>query len=186
MHQTGRALNMSDRNATLWCSWFMRAIDTEIPSNKDVASVYFTGDTGYRSLLGDNGKIISDYDTENLDTPTPTTTVSGEPEPANSTCPAFKEIYDCLGAPHLALIPIGAYEPRKILSYVHASPLDAVQIHLDLHSRHSLAMHWATWKLSPEHIWDPARLLDVAKAKFKLPENDFVICDIGQTVPVTL
>jgi L-ascorbate metabolism protein UlaG (beta-lactamase superfamily) len=42
----------------------------------------------------------------------------------------FKQIHARYGAPRVALLPIGAYEPRKLMSYVHMNPQDAVHAHL--------------------------------------------------------
>jgi L-ascorbate metabolism protein UlaG (beta-lactamase superfamily) len=41
-------------------------------------------------------------------------------------------------AHRVALLPIGAYEPRKLMSYVHMNPQDAVHAHLDLQAHRSL------------------------------------------------
>ncbi|KAH9042215.1 hypothetical protein EDB85DRAFT_1238285 [Lactarius pseudohatsudake] len=40
------------------------------------------------------------------------------------------------------LLPIGAYEPRAIVSNEHVSPADAVRIFKDLKAKKALAMHW--------------------------------------------
>ena len=52
--------------------------------------------------------------------------------------PHFSQIKAKLGAPALSLLPIGAYEPRWIMSPVHMSPEDAVLAHEDLDHRHAL------------------------------------------------
>ena len=50
----------------------------------------------------------------------------------------FREIRARLGAPDLAMLPIGGYEPRWFMAPHHCSPAEAVQIHLDLGSRQSV------------------------------------------------
>ena len=64
--------------------------------------------------------------------------------------PHFKEIKQRLGAPRVALLPIGAYEPRRILQYLHMNPHDALQAHQDLHAQCSVAIHYRTFQLTDE------------------------------------
>src|SRR4030095_3242617 len=42
----------------------------------------------------------------------------------------------------LALVPIGAYEPRWFMRDIHMNPAEAVQAHLDLGAAPSLALHF--------------------------------------------
>lgn len=79
--------------------------------------------------------------------------------------PHFSQIFERLGAPRLALLPIGAYEPRHIMREMHMNPADAVQAHLDLQARKSLAIHHRTFQLTDEAINQP--LLDLAEALTK-------------------
>ena len=51
----------------------------------------------------------------------------------------FKEIGRRMGPPDLALVPIGAYEPRWFMKGAHANPAEAVQIHRDLGAKRSVA-----------------------------------------------
>jgi L-ascorbate metabolism protein UlaG (beta-lactamase superfamily) len=44
----------------------------------------------------------------------------------------FLDIKARLGAPDLALIPIGAYKPRWFMRYYHLNPEEAVKAHIDL------------------------------------------------------
>ena len=55
-----------------------------------------------------------------------------------------------MGAPRIALLPIGAYEPRDILKFMHMNPEDAFQAHQDLHAKCSLAIHYRTFQLTDE------------------------------------
>ena len=54
-------------------------------------------------------------------------------------CPAFREIGESFGGVDLALLPIGAYRPRWLMQPMHVDPYEAVQIHLDVRSRQSVA-----------------------------------------------
>ena len=65
-------------------------------------------------------------------------------------CTVFPEIAELLGPFDLSFIPIGAYHPRSFLSPQHVDPEQAVQIHLDVKSEKSLAIHWGTFALGKE------------------------------------
>jgi L-ascorbate metabolism protein UlaG (beta-lactamase superfamily) len=77
----------------------------------------------------------------------------------------FPAIRRQLGAPHLALLPIGAYAPRWFLSGQHCDPDEAVRIHLALGAHRSLGMHWGTFALTDEPLDEPpVRLAAAARA----------------------
>lgn len=96
----------------------------------------------------------------------------------------FDEIKQRLGAPRLALLPIGAYEPRAIMRAMHMNPADAVQAHLDLAAQRSLAIHYRTFQLTDEAMHQP--LLDLASAltQQQLPADCFYTPIEGQMVVV--
>lgn len=64
--------------------------------------------------------------------------------------PHFKEIQKRLGTPRVALLPIGAYEPRALMRYMHMNPQDAFQAHIDLQAKRSLAIHYRSFQLTDE------------------------------------
>ncbi len=94
----------------------------------------------------------------------------------------FAEIRRRLGAPHVALLPIGAYEPRWFMGPQHMNPDDAVQAHLDLGAHLSIAMHFATFPLSDEGIGEPVRALIEARTRHGVPEERFRVPEFGQAV----
>jgi len=67
-----------------------------------------------------------------------------------------------LGAPDLALLPIGAYDPRWLMAPVHMNPEEAVDAHLALGARQSLGMHFGTFRLTDEPIDEPVTRLRAA------------------------
>ncbi len=73
--------------------------------------------------------------------------------------PHWRAVQDRLGAPDLALLPIGAYEPRWLMAPVHMNPAEAVQAHRDLGARQSVGMHFGTFQLTDEAIDAPLRAL---------------------------
>jgi L-ascorbate metabolism protein UlaG (beta-lactamase superfamily) len=73
--------------------------------------------------------------------------------------PHFAQIRERFGSPHLALLPIGAYEPRWFMSPVHMSPDEAVKAHEILAAGTSIAIHHGTFQLADEGIDAPRRRL---------------------------
>lgn len=93
----------------------------------------------------------------------------------------FKEIGQKQGPFDLALIPIGAYDPRFFMKTVHVNPEEAVQIHEDLGSHYSIGMHWGAFILTSEPVDEPPkRLLAALKEKSIAPEK-FEVFSIGET-----
>lgn len=94
----------------------------------------------------------------------------------------FTEIRERLGAPRVALLPIGAYEPRAVMQSMHMNPTDAVQAHQDLQAKQSLAIHHRTFQLTDEAMNQP--LLDLANAlsRVKLPAHTFATPTEGEMV----
>jgi len=80
----------------------------------------------------------------------------------------------------LALISIGAYEPRWFMKEMHINPEEAVQIHLDIKSQHSIAVQWGTFQLTSEPIDDPPIKLNEALARKGIPSGEFELLKIGE------
>lgn len=98
----------------------------------------------------------------------------------------FAEIGRRLGPFDLALIPIGAYEPRWFMDVVHIDPEEAVRAFRDLRARRALAMHFGTFQLTREPIDEPERRLAAARAAMGIPESAFRAAGCGETVLVPL
>jgi L-ascorbate metabolism protein UlaG (beta-lactamase superfamily) len=96
--------------------------------------------------------------------------------------PHFCEIAARLGPIDLALLPIGAYEPRWFMKDIHMNPAEAVQAHLDLGARRSVAMHFGTFQLTPEGIEEPVRELGKALRERGVPAEQFRAVDFGKSV----
>ena len=86
----------------------------------------------------------------------------------------------------LALLPIGAYEPRWFMKDIHMNPAEAVQAHLDLGAARSIGMHFGTFRLTPEGIDEPPRALNVARRDATIAGTAFVILDERSLLRVDL
>jgi L-ascorbate metabolism protein UlaG (beta-lactamase superfamily) len=64
----------------------------------------------------------------------------------------FRDVRQRLGPIDLALLPIGAYEPRWFMQSVHMNPAEAVQAHMDLDASESIGMHFGTFQRTTEGI----------------------------------
>ena len=89
----------------------------------------------------------------------------------------FASIRERFGAPHLALLPIGAYEPRWFMSSAHMGPEDAVRAHHILGARTSIAIHHGTFQLGDEGLDTPRKRLSECA-----PGDSFLTLDNGQSV----
>ncbi|KAK4697945.1 N-acyl-phosphatidylethanolamine-hydrolyzing phospholipase D, partial [Lecanoromycetidae sp. Uapishka_2] len=116
----------------------------------------------------------------------PTSITGGEPEQAKDKThhlkDAFKLIGDFRGPFDLGLIPIGAYDPRYIMSSMHCNPFDSVNIFKDTKCERSIGIHYGTWVLTEEDVLEPPKLLKQALAKAGIPETGiFDVCEIGES-----
>ena len=96
-------------------------------------------------------------------------------------CRSFETIGARLGPFDLALIPIGAYEPRWFMAAVHMNPDEAVRAHLAVRSRRSFAMHFGTFQLTDEAIDAPLIALAEARTRYGVAPADFAALDFGET-----
>jgi len=159
-----------DKGQTLWASWSVTSSPTTTTassSKTSASSVYFAGDTGYR---------IVPAGLPTLEDHLPLT------QPLHPHCPVFASIGELRGPFDLGLIPIGAYEPRYIMSSMHSDPFDAVEIMRDTRCRRALGMHWGTWVLTEEDVLEPPRLLQEALRRRGMKgEGCFDVCEIGES-----
>jgi L-ascorbate metabolism protein UlaG (beta-lactamase superfamily) len=96
----------------------------------------------------------------------------------------FRRAAQAHGPLRLAILPIGAYEPRWFMRDQHMNPRDAVKALIDCGAQAALAHHHGTFQLTDEAIDAPtialARALDAAK----LPRERFAVLKPGQVVEI--
>ncbi len=67
----------------------------------------------------------------------------------------FKEIKNSSGTIDIALMPIGAYQPREVMKDNHINPQEAIEASMILGAKCMLPYHYGTFKLSDEPIGEP-------------------------------
>ena len=97
-------------------------------------------------------------------------------------CAQFAEIRSRYGVVDVALLPIGAYEPRWFMREQHMNPDEAVRAHLDLGTRLSIATHFGCFQLTDEGIDDPVRELGVALRAHEVAPAKFRVLETGETL----
>jgi L-ascorbate metabolism protein UlaG (beta-lactamase superfamily) len=95
--------------------------------------------------------------------------------------PHFVEIAERFPRIDLALLPIGAYEPRWFMQPMHMNPDEAVRAHVDLRARLSIGMHFGTFQLTDEGIDEPLRALERARAAHGVTGDAFGVLEFGAT-----
>jgi L-ascorbate metabolism protein UlaG (beta-lactamase superfamily) len=98
--------------------------------------------------------------------------------------PFFREVRQRLGPIDLALLPIGAYEPRWFMQIIHMNPAEAVQAHEDLEASESVAMHFGTFPLTSEGIDEPVRALEAACRERNIPPSRFRTLRFGESTKI--
>jgi L-ascorbate metabolism protein UlaG (beta-lactamase superfamily) len=98
--------------------------------------------------------------------------------------PHWTEIRRRLGPPDLAMLPIGAYEPRWLMGPVHMNPEEAVRAHQDLEAAQSIGMHFGTFQLTDEAVGAPEQAL--VRACRDHGVTNFGVLDVGETQLMTL
>jgi len=84
----------------------------------------------------------------------------------------------------LAIIPIGAYEPRDFMKTNHVNPEEAVRIFEKLNPARALGVHWGTFQLTFEPIDDPPRRLAALKRARGIAPDRFVATEVGKSFSV--
>lgn len=146
---------------TLWCSWVIQETFHE------KKKLFFAGDTGYCHVTSDQ-----ELSHKNASHP---------------PCPAFAHIGELYGPFDLALLPIGCFRPRSVLSGQHSSPEDSLAIHKDVRSKKSIGMHYGTlrgaFSANYEPVTEPPKLWRKGVEERGLQWGKEVgLCDIGETV----
>jgi N-acyl-phosphatidylethanolamine-hydrolysing phospholipase D len=95
--------------------------------------------------------------------------------------PGFAEYGRRFGPIDVALLPIGAYEPRWFMRYQHMNPEDVVRATAELRAGHMVAIHWGTFDLTDEPLDLPPQALREAVTAARADPDRFKVLAVGQT-----
>ena len=93
----------------------------------------------------------------------------------------FREIGERAGPFDLALVGIGAYEPRIIMEASHATPEEGVKIARDIGAKAAVGMHWGSIMLTPEDPFEAPERFRRAARDQQYGEANAWIMQVGET-----
>ncbi len=98
-------------------------------------------------------------------------------------------IFDKIGGQYglfdYAVLPIGAYEPRKLMWMSHITPEEAIAIGKEVHANTLIASHWGTVSsLSDEPPWEPPKRFRKSGIGNGFSEDALWVMKIGETRPL--
>jgi L-ascorbate metabolism protein UlaG (beta-lactamase superfamily) len=96
----------------------------------------------------------------------------------------FRAVAEAHGPLRLAILPIGAYEPRWFMKDQHMNPSDAVKALGDCGAEAALAHHHGTFQLTDEAIDAPEKALHAALDEASIPRERFVALKPGQVFEI--
>jgi L-ascorbate metabolism protein UlaG (beta-lactamase superfamily) len=94
----------------------------------------------------------------------------------------FRRARERHGPFRLAILPIGAYEPRWFMRDQHMNPAEAVQAYIDCGAALALAHHYGTFQLTDEAIDAPLVALADALKSAAIPAERFRALRPGEVV----
>ncbi len=97
--------------------------------------------------------------------------------------PGFALIGRTLGPFDLAAVPIGAYEPVRMMRPFHMDPEQAVQTALDVDAALAVAMHFGTFDLTDEPVDEPPQRFRAAAEASALGAERAWVLRFGETLP---
>ena len=99
----------------------------------------------------------------------------------------YRQMAEKHGGFRLAILPVGAYEPRWFMAPQHQNPQEAVEGMALCNAAHAAGCHWGTFHLTDEPIEEPAQKLAEALAAEGISPERFRAMRPGEVwdVPVT-
>lgn len=96
----------------------------------------------------------------------------------------YRAAADKYGAFRLAILPIGAYEPRWFMQHHHQNPEEAVRGMRLANASSAIGHHWGTFRLTNEGITDPPEALAQALDEHGIATDRFRTPRPGESVEI--
>jgi L-ascorbate metabolism protein UlaG (beta-lactamase superfamily) len=96
----------------------------------------------------------------------------------------FREIGRRFPSIDVAMLPIGAYDPRWFMEPVHVDPEQALQAFEELGARTFVAMHWGTFKQADEPLDEPPVRLEAERARRGISPERVRVLAVGESLDV--
>ena len=96
----------------------------------------------------------------------------------------FRDAFERFGRPRLAVLPIGAYEPRWFMRTQHVDPEEAVRVFELCRAHYALAHHWGCFRLTTEAYDEPPRRLAAALVEGGIAAERFRVQRPGEVFDV--
>jgi N-acyl-phosphatidylethanolamine-hydrolysing phospholipase D len=81
----------------------------------------------------------------------------------------------------VAILPIGAYEPRWYMRFMHMNTEDALLAYQDLHARYIAGMHWGAFDVTDEDLDQPPRDLVAHAEALGMTRDNIWLSKLGET-----
>jgi hypothetical protein len=98
-------------------------------------------------------------------------------------CTYHQQIGELFPAIDIAMLGVGAYKPSFMMSDVHTSPSEAVQLAHDLKAKALIPMHYGTYDLADEPPSEPERLLTEMNEKGQIKPKLYQL-KVGQMLAI--
>jgi len=92
----------------------------------------------------------------------------------------FAQVRARFGPMRLAVLPIGAFEPRWFMKPIHVDPEEALEAHQTLAAQTSIGMHFGTFQLADESQTGAQERLLAALARAPEPKPSFWLLEFGE------
>lgn len=92
----------------------------------------------------------------------------------------YRDVAKKHGVVDVAILPIGAYEPRWFMKSSHQNPQEALTGLQLCKARYGLGHHWGTFQLTNEAVDAPKQALDAALKQQALDQDRFIALRPGQ------
>jgi L-ascorbate metabolism protein UlaG (beta-lactamase superfamily) len=98
----------------------------------------------------------------------------------------YEELYRRYGAPAIAMLPVGAYEPRWFMKYSHMNPDEAIEAYKILKAKRAIGFHHETFQLTDEPFDAPRVRTEMLKEKHNIRGQDFLVPYPGDSQTIDL